>query len=232
MFATHCCLVCVCLLRWLVGWWCVGEGRRAVHGSANAGSSAHRRPVNNHCTHSSSAQLSSEPAHAKLDTSAHVNCFYVTPLLLDSISAKFVWKRIPVDLRNRSQLLTQLWQLLSTLYQHQTTSFYTLLHHTTLPTQPPTTTLLADLLSQLHRHTQSAACAWLEAVYDSIELDEARRMCDMVGDEAGWGKLVEARGWAVEGGYVRLRRVVKERGGAMGLEELDRLTRYVTELEQ
>lgn len=69
-------------------------------------------------------------------------------------------------------------------------------------------------------------------MYDTIEVDEARGTCGVAGKESEWQQLAGQRGWVVEGGYVRLRRRVVKRGSAMGLEELDRLTRYVTELEQ
>ena len=56
--------------------------------------------------------------------------------------------------------------------------------------------------------------------------------CDTTRDDTQWQQLVQQRGWQVDGGYVRLRRRVEKRGSAIGLDELDRLTRYVTELEQ
>ena len=128
-------------------------------------------------------------------------------------------------------MLTNLWQLLSTLYTQDTVAFFTRLH--TLPPRAlPSTQPIADLLAALHNRTQLAACDLLEAVYDTIEVDEARRTCDVARDDGQWQQLVQQRGWQVDGGYVRLRRRVKERGSAMGLDELDRLTRYVTELEQ
>ena len=137
-------------------------------------------------------------------------------------------------MRSRSTLLTGLWHLLAPLYTHDTTAFFTLLPRTT-PPSPPLPAVVAELLGALHSRTRQAACELLEAVYDTIEVDEARRQCDVAGGagEAEWQRLVEQRGWVVDGsGFVRLRRRVKERSSAMGLEELDRLTRYVTELEQ
>ena len=62
-------------------------------------------------------------------------------------------------------------------------------------------------------------------------------MCGLVAagaeGDAQWQQLVEQRGWQLDvGGFVRLRRRARQRGSAMGLDELDRLTRYVTQLEQ
>jgi len=158
-------------------------------------------------------------------------------LCQNNLSAKFVWQRVPAELKKKSPELQALWKLVSSLLQRDFIGFFAQSSAAALPTP-----LLARMLTLLREEVQRVNLRAMASAYTVISAEAAAALLGMTAEQSA--AALTAQGWTAaaaaqqpQGAPASARFFTpppldRSKPRDISHKQIEQLTGYITHLEE
>ncbi|XP_074598449.1 COP9 signalosome subunit 8 [Brevipalpus obovatus] len=143
----------------------------------------------------------------------------------DMINAKFLWQRIPVNVKE-SALLKYLWELSEHLMKCDFAPVYQMIDSYQWPSH------LENSINHLRSELQRRNVQLINKSYSSIRLDDALKMTGCTAESIV--NLSQSQNWVMDpqfGFVISRKNFVEDDGGSSNQEQLEKLADYISFLE-
>lgn len=148
-------------------------------------------------------------------------------LFNDLISAKFLWKRIPSNVKEENSELSIVWLVGKLLWKRNYTEIYGVIN--SCPAWP---NHLRNIMNLILESTRARAKALISKAYSSILISEASKLLGL--SEENTIKTATESDWSHDRDYLFIKKDESNKGNNKidgGTELLDKLTHYILFLE-
>ncbi|CAH1764288.1 19725_t:CDS:2 [Entrophospora sp. SA101] len=144
----------------------------------------------------------------------------------DLPSAKFLWKRIPENIKSSSKELNLIWNVVMALWKRDHEKFYENVNSNKW------NHLFTPLIEQLAEKIRQSMINLISEAYSSILIDEFIKYVGLPKENAL--SIVEGQGWTIDNSKNMLypNKIVKEEFKPISLNNFSQLTDLVTNLEK
>lgn len=147
---------------------------------------------------------------------------------LDSLTVKFVWKRIPADMKKKSKEIAATWKLVSALVQRDFATFFGA--STSAAFASP---LLQRLNVALREEVQSRNLLAIRTAYALISVEQAAPLLGL--QAAQVAAFLTQQGWTADpqapAHFFTPTPVDQKKAREISQAQIEQLTKYVTHLE-